>query len=124
MEEAFEVKIKKNGTTISRHIYANSPDQAKIKCEGRKNGKKKRNFRVIGVKKVRASDLIGDVNTFRLIKEVVGKVPPTNNIIEEGTTIGEIIFNRHKKEKEVEHTNKEDLWYKNKKNKLATKEEW
>ncbi len=112
---AFVVKLRKNGDLISRHVWATSMQQACEKCKGK--GKY-----IIGAKKVKASDIIGDVKTFKLIKEIIGKAPPkVYGIINEDTTLDSIVFAQKYETKEINRNkennkNREELWYKNKGN--------
>ena len=91
MESAFAVKLKFRGAVITRHEWANSPEQA---CK--KACPKRSNKRVLGVRKVRAEDVIGEVNEFKLIKEMtLGKAPVQSyGIIDEDTTLDSIVFSK------------------------------
>jgi hypothetical protein len=91
MEEAFAVKLKTHGSVLTRHVWANSPDQAVKKACPKNSGK-----RAIGVRKVRAEDVIGEINEFRLIKEIVlGGAPAKKfGMLEEDTTLDSIVFSK------------------------------
>ncbi len=93
IETTFEVKLKKNGKIISRHVWATGEDGAVAKCAGKKH----KDVRVIGVKKVRPEDVIGDLKLFKKLSDIVGKIPPkfiVAPIINEDTTLDSIIFGK------------------------------
>ena len=91
MESAFAVKLKLHGNVVTRHIWANSPDQAVVKACPKNSHK-----RPLGVKKVRAEDVIGEINEFKLIKELrLGAAPMKSyGIIDEDTTLDSIVFSK------------------------------
>lgn len=91
----FEVRIRKFGRIISRHVEASNSEQA-----GRKvKGKKKKGVVILGIRKVDSEDIIGRADNFRLIKEVIGKMPmqvasKKFGIVNEDTTLDGIVFRK------------------------------
>ena len=126
MESAFAVRIKlRDDSIIARHVFATGEDGAVQKCKGQ--------GRVISARKVRATDVIGEIGKFKMIQEdfIWSKdqccwMPRTNmkyqrveqNVVMDDATVDEIVFG--KKDKVVSKNRKveqDELWYakKNKK---------
>jgi len=80
---AYEVRLKTNGRVFSRHFtHLRTPEQAVRRA--------KKFGRVLGVKKVHASDIIGIVKTMNL-QGIIG-IPRRADIVYDDTTIDSIVF--------------------------------
>lgn len=92
-EQYFEVRIKKDRKVFCRHVSASSPGQAASKCVGK--GRKRKGKIIIGVRKLGVEDIIGRIDQFKQLRDVIGKVPPRQfGIIDEDTTLDSIVFKK------------------------------
>ena len=84
----FEVRLKKgDGRILSRHYEARDQKQAGRKANG--------HGRVLSIRKVRAEDIVGNLEAMTLDK-VTGFRPPETSLLETGTLEG-ILFPRKTK---------------------------
>ena len=125
MEEAFAVRIKlRDDSIISRHVFATGEDGAVQKCKGQ--------GRVISARKVRATDVIGEIGKFKMIQEdfVWSKdqccwMPRTNmkykrvevNVMMDDATVDEIVFGKKDKKQDHRKVEQDELWYERRNNK-------
>lgn len=96
MPHTFEVRLKKpDGQIVSRHYkYLNDQNQAVERAQKLGIG------RVISVRKVHASDVIGSVKSMKL-EDIIGVVPKRiDNVVQEDTTVGDLVFGRKVKREE------------------------
>jgi hypothetical protein len=101
----FEVRLKKaNGQTISRHYRdLKSHEQAAARANKLGIG------RIMSVRKVHASDVIGTVKSMGL-EDIIGVRPRSfanTGVVFDNTTLGEIVFGKKKAKREERRWNSE-----------------